>query len=116
MAIGTQGRRPPDTVMAPKEAPTIASARQTRAMARRLPASGVRQNDRLSPSMNKRTCVRQAERLDVWSEHVGNGSQAEEAGAPALISLIAASIRRERDRAGLSLTELARRAGIAKST
>lgn len=33
-----------------------------------------------------------------------------------LISLIAGSIRRERDRAGLSLTELARRAGIAKST
>ncbi|WP_344941339.1 helix-turn-helix domain-containing protein [Sphaerisporangium flaviroseum] len=33
-----------------------------------------------------------------------------------LISLIAASIRHERERAGLSLTELARRAGIAKST
>jgi transcriptional regulator with XRE-family HTH domain len=54
--------------------------------------------------------------MDVWSEHMGNGSQAEGAGPPALISLIAASIRRERDRAGLSLTELARRAGIAKST
>ena len=54
--------------------------------------------------------------MDVWSEHVGNGSQAEGAGPPALISLIAASIRQERDRAGLSLTELARRAGIAKST
>ncbi len=36
--------------------------------------------------------------------------------APALISVIAAAIRRERDRAGLSLTELARRAGLAKST
>lgn len=46
-----------------------------------------------------------------------NGSPAEGGAAPpALISLIAASIRRERDRAGLSLTELARRAGIAKST
>jgi transcriptional regulator with XRE-family HTH domain len=66
--------------------------------------------------MNTRACVRQAEQIDVWSEHVGNGSQAEGAGPPALISLIAASIRRERDRAGLSLTELARRAGIAKST
>jgi transcriptional regulator with XRE-family HTH domain len=54
--------------------------------------------------------------MDVWSEHVGKGSQTEGAGSPALISLIAASIRRERDRAGLSLTELARRAGIAKST
>jgi len=47
---------------------------------------------------------------------VGSGSPAEAAPPPALISLIAASIRRERDRAGLSLTELARRAGIAKST
>ncbi|MFC7640091.1 helix-turn-helix domain-containing protein [Streptosporangium lutulentum] len=33
-----------------------------------------------------------------------------------LAALIAASVRRERDRAGLSLTELAKRAGIAKST
>lgn len=33
-----------------------------------------------------------------------------------LSKLIAASLRRERDRAGLSLTELARRARIAKST
>jgi len=66
--------------------------------------------------MNTPVRVRQAERLEVWSEHVGNGSPAEGTGSPALISLIAASIRRERDRAGLSLTELARRAGIAKST
>jgi len=33
-----------------------------------------------------------------------------------VVSLIAGSLRRERARAGLSLTELARRAGIAKST
>ncbi|GAA1107114.1 XRE family transcriptional regulator [Kitasatospora arboriphila] len=33
-----------------------------------------------------------------------------------LIALISASIRRERERAGLSMAELARRAGIAKST
>lgn len=33
-----------------------------------------------------------------------------------LITLIASAIRRERERAGLSLTELAKRAGIAKST
>jgi transcriptional regulator with XRE-family HTH domain len=33
-----------------------------------------------------------------------------------LITLVAARIRRERDRAGMSLSELARRAGIAKST
>ncbi|OLF14450.1 transcriptional regulator [Actinophytocola xinjiangensis] len=35
-------------------------------------------------------------------------------GAP--LEVIARSLRRERERAGLSLTELARRAGIAKST
>jgi transcriptional regulator with XRE-family HTH domain len=35
---------------------------------------------------------------------------------PELSATIAASLRRERERAGLSLTELAKRAGIAKST
>jgi transcriptional regulator with XRE-family HTH domain len=47
------------------------------------------------------------------------GSESPGAGAEPsldLIALISASIRRERNRAGLSLTELARRAGIAKST
>src|SRR5258705_359782 len=42
------------------------------------------------------------------------------AGSPAVsaapLAAIAASLRRERERVGLSLTELARRAGIAKST
>ena len=38
------------------------------------------------------------------------------AGHPSPVAMIAASIRRERERAGLSLTELARRASIAKST
>jgi transcriptional regulator with XRE-family HTH domain len=47
---------------------------------------------------------------------MNEGSPADGAAPPALISLIAASIRRERARSGLSLTELARRAGIAKST
>ncbi|MER5349935.1 XRE family transcriptional regulator [Kitasatospora sp. NPDC002551] len=42
--------------------------------------------------------------------HVGSPSGGE------LIELIAASIRRERERAGLSMAELSRRAGIAKST
>ena len=35
---------------------------------------------------------------------------------PSPLATIAASLRRERDRAGISLTELARRAGVAKST
>ena len=38
------------------------------------------------------------------------------AQAKAPLEVIAASLRRERSRAGLSLTEVARRAGIAKST
>ncbi len=47
--------------------------------------------------------------------NTGPGGQlAGQAKAP--LELIAASLRRERHRAGLSLTEVARRAGIAKST
>src|ERR1700724_2719922 len=36
--------------------------------------------------------------------------------AAEVVALIAASLRREREHTGLSLTEVARRAGIAKST
>ncbi len=60
--------------------------------------------------------VRQGERIDFWSEQVTDGTQSEGAPPTDLRSLIATAIRRERDRAGFSLTELARRAGIAKST
>lgn len=41
-------------------------------------------------------------------------TQADASGAP--LDVIAASLRRERARAGLSLTEVARRAGVSKST
>jgi transcriptional regulator with XRE-family HTH domain len=41
---------------------------------------------------------------------------ASQASATAPLAAIAASLRRERERTGLSLTEVARRAGIAKST
>ncbi|MGW5644206.1 helix-turn-helix domain-containing protein [Saccharopolyspora sp. NPDC003752] len=43
-------------------------------------------------------------------------SETENTAAAPPLETIAASLRRERDRAGLTLTELARRAGIAKST
>ncbi|HEY7143373.1 MAG TPA: helix-turn-helix domain-containing protein [Streptosporangiaceae bacterium] len=46
----------------------------------------------------------------------GTGGTMGDTPASGLAAQIAASIRRERDRAGLSLTELARRAKIAKST
>jgi transcriptional regulator with XRE-family HTH domain len=58
--------------------------------------------------------VRQTERIAAWSEPLtgtGTGTDAADIAA-----LIATALRRERARAGLSLTELARRAGIAKST
>jgi transcriptional regulator with XRE-family HTH domain len=48
------------------------------------------------------------------SEHSTNTPNTGAAGAP--LDLIAAALRRERRRSGLSLTEVARRAGIAKST
>ncbi len=48
------------------------------------------------------------------SEHSTNLPNTGASGAP--LQLIAAALRRERHRAGLSLTEVARRAGLAKST
>jgi len=57
---------------------------------------------------HKRKCL-STERLDFWSERMAQGSRAP-------LEVIAASLQRERKRAGLSLAELARRAGIAKST
>jgi transcriptional regulator with XRE-family HTH domain len=61
--------------------------------------------------MNSDPVVRQ-------SEHSTDMSNPDVAGPPAgpPLELIAASLRRERRRTGLSLTEVARRAGIAKST
>jgi transcriptional regulator with XRE-family HTH domain len=48
------------------------------------------------------------------SEHSTNMPNDAASGAP--LDLIAAALRRERRRSGLTLTEVARRAGIAKST
>jgi transcriptional regulator with XRE-family HTH domain len=63
----------------------------------------------MSTILNKHHCVRQTEFLYRWSEHVATANV-----SPA--SLVAASLRRERERTGLSMTDLARRAGVAKST
>ena len=43
-------------------------------------------------------------------------SETENTPAAPPLEIIAVSLRRERERAGLTLTELAKRAGIAKST
>jgi transcriptional regulator with XRE-family HTH domain len=71
--------------------------------------------------MNTHPVVRQGERLtDMPNSGAGAGASSASGeavgagGAP--LELIAASLRRERRRTGLSLTEVARRAGIAKST
>src|SRR6185436_17427163 len=63
--------------------------------------------------MNNHGYVRQAEQLDHWSEH-DSGATVTSSEAP--LATIASALRRERERVGLSLTELAKRAGIAKST
>jgi transcriptional regulator with XRE-family HTH domain len=65
--------------------------------------------------MNASSGVRQPERIDHWSERMDEGAPGPYQPA-GLISRIAASIRGERERAGLSMAELARRAGIGKST
>jgi transcriptional regulator with XRE-family HTH domain len=61
--------------------------------------------------MNTIALVRQTERSGVWSEHLS-----EAATAADVVALISMSLRRERARTGLSLTEVAKRAGLAKST
>jgi len=77
----------------------------------------------MSIILNELTVVRQAERLSSRMNMPAESTTApdgREIGSgvhpPSLIGQIAAALRRERGRAGLSLTELARRAGIAKST
>jgi transcriptional regulator with XRE-family HTH domain len=65
--------------------------------------------------MNTDPGVRQSERMgDMPNPPLGGAAAGDARGAP--LELIAASLRRERRRTGLSLTEVARRAGIAKST
>ena len=62
--------------------------------------------------MNGNEAVRQAERIDFWSERMTEN--ADSTRAP--LAVIASSLQRERRRVGLSLAEVARRAGVAKST
>ena len=67
--------------------------------------------------MNTERPVRQSERSTDMPNTAGRGADAgAPGGAGAPLELISAALRRERRRTGLSLTEVARRAGIAKST
>src|ERR1700739_1516108 len=95
------------------------TARQARAMSRRVPPDRVLYIELTEFIMNTDPVVRQSERLaDVPNSGTSgagaSGASGASGGAP--LELIAASLRRERRRTGLSLTEVARRAGVAKST
>src|SRR5580700_4622995 len=86
------------------------TARQARAMSRRVRPDRVLYIELTEFIMNTDPGVRQSERMDDMPNYASGDAK----GAP--LELIAASLRRERRRTGLSLTEVARRAGIAKST
>src|ERR1700683_1234530 len=86
------------------------TARQARAMSRRVPPDRVLYIELTEFIMNTDPGVRQSERMHDMPNYASGDARA----AP--LELIAASLRRERRRTGLSLTEVARRAGIAKST
>src|SRR5260370_28139935 len=99
------------------------TARQARTMSLRVPADRVLYIELTEFIMNTDPGVRQSERMDDMPNDGtpgtpgtpgAPGAPGASAGPP--LELIAASLRRERRRTGLSLTEGARRAGIAKST
>src|ERR1700677_3212805 len=97
------------------------TARQARAMSRKVPRDRVLYIELTEFIMNTDPVVRQDEPSDDISNAGAAGpapatvpAPASAGGAP--LELIAASLRRERRRTGLTLTEVARRAGIAKST
>ena len=100
------------------------TARQARAMSLRVPPVRVLYIELMEFIMNTDPGVRQNEHLtDMPNPAAGPTGARSPAGARSLagaggapLELIAASLRRERRRTGLSLTEVARRAGIAKST
>src|SRR5580700_7708126 len=90
------------------------TARQARAMSRRVPPDRVLYIELTEFIMNTDPAVRQSEHLTDVPNAGASGAPGASGGPP--LELIAASLRRERRRTGLSLTEVARRAGIAKST
>ena len=86
------------------------TARQASAMSRSAPRPRVLYIELMEFIVNTDPGVRQSERPTNMPNTAGPRARR----AP--LELIAASLRRERRRTGLTLTEVARRAGIAKST
>src|SRR4029453_17102289 len=109
--MGSHTGSPELTVMAPNETPTTASARQTSATSRARPSSNVRHIERIG-FHGERERSRSSSRTYRLRERTTEN--ADTTRAP--LAVIASSLQRERRRAGLSLAEVARRAGIAKST
>ena len=67
--------------------------------------------------MNKKRAFVKPNKVDDGANNVPETGQAGDAATPAdIVALVSMSLRKERARAGVSLTELAKRAGIAKST
>src|SRR5699024_10769332 len=97
-SIGSQIGSPEVTAIAPNDIPTMPSARQTSAMSRTSswssPEGRIRHIERIAFYNERNTRVRQREHPYRWSEQMA----LEPAGAP--LDVIAASLRRERDRAG----------------
>src|SRR5580704_3630539 len=93
------------------------TARQTRAISRRVPPDRVLYIELTEFIMNTDPAVRQSEHLtDVPNAGAPGAPGAPDASGAPPLELIAASLRGGRRRTGLSLTEVARRAGIAKAT
>jgi len=92
------------------------TARQARAMSRRVPPARVLYIELTEFIMNTDPLVRQSEQVADTPNPAGWARPPAPSAPGAPIELIAAALRRERRRTGLSLTEVARRAGIAKST
>src|SRR5580704_14637122 len=90
------------------------TGRQVRAMSRSTPPGRVLYIELMEFIMSTEPTVRQSERSTDMPNAGGPAGAGAGAGAP--LELFAAALRRERRRTGLSLTEVARRAGIAKST
>src|SRR5947207_1806494 len=103
MATVTSKERWAEAASAPKEAPTTTIAAPNAMASRRSSHWVVRQTEHI---------VHYAEHTDWCSSSRTEGIVERTDPKP----VIARALRRERGRVGLSLTELARRAGIAKST
>src|SRR5271154_6818513 len=110
---GTHSGSPPVTATAPYDTPNTYTARQASAISRPVLRSIVLHSELTSFIMNVRHIEHKIFLMNGLCVTVPR-SRSRMSQAPQQV--IAASLRRERHRSGLSLSEVARRAGVAKST